>query len=124
MPRCGGLGAKLVGDGHQQAGGGSAVVGADEVDVAQRVVGFVVRAEHDDAGLGAGKTHDEVAHGHGADGRVGGEGVFFKLVVGAEEMRAEEVLGFDVAGAGGPARADGGELARVFVGLVAVESLP
>ena len=44
-----GFGAQPVGDGHKQAGGGSAVVGADKVDGAQRVVGFVVRAEDDDA---------------------------------------------------------------------------
>ena len=102
---------------------GSAVVGADEVDVAQRVVGFVVRAEHDDAGLFACKTHDEVAHGHGTDGRRGCESVFFKLVVCTEKVGAEELLGFDVAGAGGPTRPDGGELAGVVVGLGAVEVL-
>ncbi len=38
-------------------------------------------------------------------------------------MLAEKLLGFDVAGAGGPARADGDELARVFVGVGAVEVL-
>ena len=35
---------QLVADGHQQAGGRAAVVGAHKVDVAQRVVGLVVRA--------------------------------------------------------------------------------
>ena len=74
-------------------------------------------------GLRAGKAHDEIAQGHGADGRVGGEGVFFKLVVSALEVGAEKFFGFDVAGAGGPARADGGELARVLVGGCAVEML-
>jgi len=43
--------------------------------------------------------------------------------VGAEEMRAEELFGLDVAGAGGPARTDGGEFARVFVGPGAAELL-
>ena len=117
------LRAQPVGDGHQQAGRRSAVVGAHEVDVAQRVIGFVVRAEHDDARLRAGKAHDEVAQGHRADRRVGGERVFFKLIVVAEKMVAQKCLGLHVARAGGPARADGGELARVFVGLGAVEVL-
>ncbi len=72
-------------------------------------------------GFVARETHDEVAHGHGADGRVGGEGVFFKLIVVALKMGAEEVFGLDVAGAGGPARADGDEFAGVFVGFGAVE---
>ena len=122
--RAGSFGAKAVGDSHQEPCGGGSVVGADEVDVAQRVVGLVVRGEDDGAGLCAWEAHDEVAHGHGADGSVGGEGVLFELIVVALEVGAEEILGLDVAGAGGPARTDGGELARVLVGFGAVESLP
>ena len=118
-----GFGVEPVADGHQQAGGCGAVVGADKVDVPERVVGFVVRAEHDDAGLFAGEAHDEVAHGHRADGRVGGEGVFFKLVVRALEVAAQKLFGLDVAGAGGPARADGDKLARVLKRFGAVEVL-
>jgi hypothetical protein len=38
-------------------------------------------------------------------------------------MRAEKLLGFDVAGAGGPTRTDGGEFACVFVGFGAVKLL-
>ena len=34
-------------------------------------------------------------------------------------MGAEKLLGFDVAGTGGPARTDGGEFAGVFVGVCA-----
>ena len=60
-----GLGMKPVADGHQQAGGGGAVVGADEVDVAERVIGFVVRAENDDAGLFAGKRTMKLQSGTG-----------------------------------------------------------
>ena len=41
----------------------------------------------------------------------------------ALEMRAEKLLGFHVSGAGGPARTDGREFARVFIGLGAVELL-
>ena len=57
----------------------------------------------------------------GPMGGVGGEGVFFKLIV--LEVVAQECFGLDVAGAGGPARADGDEFAGVFVGFGAVEVL-
>jgi len=54
--------------------------------------------------------------GTGADGRGGGEGVFFKLVV--LELGAQEGFGFEMAGAGGPARTDGAtELAGRSRGL-------
>jgi hypothetical protein len=39
------------------------------------------------------------------------------------EVGAEKLLSFDVAGAGGPARADGGELVRVLVGAGAIKVL-
>ena len=41
----------------------------------------------------------------------------------ALEMAAQKLLGFDVPGAGGPARANGDELARVLKRLCAVEVL-
>ncbi len=93
----------------------------DEVDGAQRVIGFVVSGEDDDAIFLARETHDEVAHGNGADGGVRGKGVFFQVV--ALEVVAEELLGFQMAGAGGPARSDGDEFAGVVEGFFAVEVL-
>ena len=84
--------AQLVGDGHQQAGRRRSVVGADEVDVAQRIVGLVMGAKDNHAVFLAGKTHDEVVHGHRADRGVGGEGIVFKLIV--LEVVFEELLGF------------------------------
>ena len=109
----------MIRDGQQQAGGCSAIVGADKVDIPQPVIGLIVRGQHDCAGFLAWKAHDEVAHGHRADGGVGCEGVLFDLVV--LEVVAQEGLGLQVALAGGPARADGDELAGVFEGFSAVE---
>jgi hypothetical protein len=43
--------------------------------------------------------------------------------VGVLEVGAKEVLGLDVAGARGPARADGSEFAGVLEGFGAVEVL-
>ena len=80
-----------------------------------------MRAQHDHAVLLAGKAHDEVAHRHRADGRVGGECVFFELIV--LELVAQKLFRLHMARAGGPARADGDKFARVFVGLGAVEVL-
>ena len=117
----GGFSAEFVADGHEQAGGGRAVVGADKVNVAQPVVGFVVRDQDDSAGLFAGEAHDEVAHGHGTDGRIGGEGVLFDCI--AMEVRAQKLFCLDVSRTRGPARADGCKLARVAVGARAVEML-
>ena len=61
------------------------------------VVGLVVRAQHDHAVLLAGKAHDEVAHVHRTDGRVGGKGVLFQLIVlqvGAQKgFRLKRALG-------------------------------
>ena len=113
--------AQLVGDGHQQAGGCRAVVGADEVDVAQRVVGLVVGGEDDDAVFFAGEAHDEVAQGDRADGGVGGEGVFFKLVV--LEMGARNCSALAWPGLVGQRGTDGDEVAGVLVGFAAVEVL-
>jgi hypothetical protein len=39
------------------------------------------------------------------------------------ELVAQKLFGLDVSGAGGPARADGDKLARVFESLGAVEVL-
>ena len=114
-----GLAAQLVGYGHEQAGGRSAVVGAHKVDVLKPVVGFVVGGQHDDAVLLAGEAHDEVAHGHRPDGRVGGERILFELVV--LELVAQELFGLQVAGAGGPARANGYKLACVLKSFGAIE---
>ena len=80
-----------------------------------------MRAEDDDAVLGAGKAHDEVAQVHRADGRIGEERVFFQVVV--LEVVAQEGLRLDVARAGGPARANGDKLAGVVVGAGSVEML-
>ena len=71
-------------------------------------------------GLMPGETHDELYMGTGPMG-VSAVKVF-KLVVGVAEMCAQKLLGFDVTGTGGPGL-DGGEFARVFVGLGAVELL-
>ena len=38
-------------------------------------------------------------------------------------MRAQKCLGFGVAGTGGPARADGREIAGVLIGAAAIEVL-
>jgi hypothetical protein len=105
----------------KQASGRAAVVGADKADIAQRIVGLVVRGEDDHAVFFAGKAHDEVAHGHRADGRVGGEGVFFKLVV--LELVAQELFRLGMAGTQAPARPDGHELARNFDCAIAAEML-
>ena len=43
------MGAEDVADLDEQGGGGGAVVGSVELDVAQRVVGLVVAGEDDDA---------------------------------------------------------------------------
>src|SRR4051812_13793051 len=64
--------ANLVGDLNQQAGGGTAIVGTHETDVAQRVVGLVVRRQDNDAVLFAGKADDKIPHRHGPDGGIGG----------------------------------------------------
>ena len=68
-----------------------------------------------------GKAHDEVAQVHWADGRVGEERIFFQVVV--LEVLAQESLRLDVAGPGGPAWANGDELAGVIVGALAIEVL-
>ena len=75
------------------------------------VVGLVVRAEDDYAILLARKAHDEVAHVHRTDGRVGGEGVFFELIV--FEVSAQELLGLGVPWTGRPARTDRRQSPRV-----------
>ena len=80
-----------------------------------------MRGQHDHAVLLAGKSHNEIAHVHRADGGVRSEGVLFKLIV--LELTPQELLGLHVSRAGGPARTDGHKLARVFVGLAAVEVL-
>jgi len=41
----------------------------------------------------------------------------------AEEVAAQKFFGLDVAGAGGPARADGDELAGVVEGVCAIKAL-
>jgi len=112
--------ADLVSNGHQQAGGCGSVVGSYEVDVAQRVVGFVVGSEDNDAVLLAGKANDEIMKRDRANGRVGGEGVFFELIL--FEVAADEGFGFDVSGASGPAGADGRERFGVVVCFGAVEA--
>src|SRR5580704_10663841 len=77
--------------------------------------------EDDHSILFAGKTHDVVVHNYRADGGVGGEGVFFELIV--LEMVLEELLSLYMARACGPAWTDGGEGARVLIGFGAVEML-
>ena len=65
------MGAEVLAELDEQSGGAGAVVGADEVDVLERVVGFVVAGENDDAVFFAGVADDVVAHGR-ADRSVGG----------------------------------------------------
>ena len=77
-----------------------AVVGSDEVDVAERVVGLVVGGEDDDAVLFAGEADDVVAHRLEAGGSVGGEAVGLEVALGGfgGEVLLDELLGFGVAG--------------------------
>jgi hypothetical protein len=67
------MGAEVGSDLDEQGGGAGSVVGADEGDVAERVVGLVVGGEDDDAVFFAGEADDVVAHGLRAGGGVGGE---------------------------------------------------
>ncbi len=78
-----------------------------------------MRGQHDDAVLLAREAHDEVAHRDRADRRVGGEHILFKLVV--LEMVAEKLFGLQMAGTGGPARADGHKLPGILKSFTAVE---
>ncbi len=78
-------------------------------------------AEDDHAILFAGKTHDEVVQDDRADGGVGGEGVFFKLIV--LEMVLEECFSLHMPGTRRPARTDRGEGTRIFIGFGAIEVL-
>src|ERR1700737_3041041 len=66
------MGAGGVAHLDEEGSGAASVVGADEVDVLEGVVGLVVRGEDDDSVLPAGIAHDVVAHGDRADGGVGG----------------------------------------------------
>ena len=56
--------AKLVSDGQQKSAGCRAVIGADERRIAQPVIGFLVRAQQDNAIFGAGKLGNNIGHGH------------------------------------------------------------
>ncbi len=117
--------AEVVTDLDEQGGGGSAVVGSDEVNVAEGVVGFVVGGEDDDAILFAGVAHDVVAHGEHAGRSAGGEAVGFEVAFGSfgSEVRLDEFFGFDVAWAADPAFRCGVEvLLREGVGGGAVEA--
>ena len=77
--------------------------------------------ENDDAVFLARKANDEVAHVHRPDWGIGGECVFFELIV--LEMSAQEFFGLGVPWTRWPARSDGREFARVFVGFSAIEVL-
>jgi hypothetical protein len=86
----------------EQGGGAGTVVGADEGDVFERVVGFIVAGEDDDAVPLARKFDDVVVHPHWADGGGGGEGVVDQVAMGGfgGEVGLDEVFRGDVAGRG------------------------
>ena len=94
------VGAEDVADLDQQRGGGGAVVGPVELDVAQRVVGLVVAGEDDDAVFFAGVPDDVVAHRLEAGGSAGGEGVGFEVALGGfgGEVLLDELFGLEMAG--------------------------
>src|SRR6185437_938401 len=73
--------AQIFADGNQQGCGAGTVVRAYKVDVAQRVVGFVVGYENDGAVALAGKFDDEVAYRLLAGGRIGSELVHLEVAV-------------------------------------------
>ncbi len=100
------VGAEVLADLDEQGGGAGAVVGADEGDVLEGVVGFVVGGEDDDAvpfgWVRAGEVDDVVADGLEAGGGGGGEGIDVEAVVGelGGEVGLDEVFGGEVAGGG------------------------
>ena len=105
------MGAEVLAERDEQGGGAGAVVGADEGDVLERVVGFVVGDEDDDAVLLAGEFDDVVAHRLRAGGGVGGELVGFEVALGGFglEVVLDEVFGGEVAGRAVEALGGGGE---------------
>src|SRR6185437_15953280 len=91
--------AQIFADGNQQGCGAGAVIRADKVDVAQRVIGFVVGYENDGAVALAGEFDDEVAHRLLAGGSVGGELIHLEVAVRGLglEVVLDELLGRCVA---------------------------
>ncbi len=96
--------AKVVADLDEQSCSGGTVVGSDEADVLERVVGLVVAGQDDDAVLLARIAHDEVAHGEQAGGGAGGEAVDLEVALGCfgGEVRLDELFGFGVVGRADP----------------------
>ena len=94
------MGAEVSAELDQQSGGAGAVVGSEEGDVAQRVVGLVVAGEDDDAVFFAGILDDVVAHGLDAGRGAGGEVVGLEVALGGFglEVLLDEVFGGEVAG--------------------------
>ena len=94
------VGAEVGADLHEQGRGAGAVVGADEVDVAQGVVGLVVGGEDDDAVTLSRVADDVVAHRLRAGGGVGGELIGDQVAFGGFglEVGLDEVLGGEMAG--------------------------
>ena len=94
------MGAEDGADLDEQGGGGGAVVGSVEVDVAEGVVGLVVSGEDDDAVFFAGEADDVVVHRLETGGGAGGEGVGFEVALGGfgGEVLLDELFGFGVAG--------------------------
>ncbi len=106
------MGPKVVADLNEQGGGGRTVVGSDEVDVFEPVVGLVVAGQDDDAILLSGEAHDVVAHGQQADGGAGGEAVCLEVALGGFgfEVVLDELLGLEVVRRADPAVGGGGEI--------------
>ncbi len=96
--------AIVLAERDEQGGGACAVVGADEVNVLEWVVGFVVAGEDDElvalAGVGAGEFDDVVRHTDRPYRCAGGEGVGDEVASGGLglEVVADEGLGSGVAG--------------------------
>ena len=106
------VGAEVAAKFDEECGGGGSVVGSDEVDIAEGVVGLVVGSEDDDAVFLAGIAHDVVAHAEEPGGGAGGEGVGFEVTLGdlGGEVGLDELLGFEVAGRSNPAFGGCGEV--------------
>ena len=113
------MAAQVIGDFEQQPGCRGTVICADEGRIAERIVRLVVRGQHDDPVLLAGKTDDEVGHLLWARGRGGDEGVGLQIVV--RELLLQIILRAQQSGAAVEAWSAGHKLPRIFERLGAAE---
>src|SRR5882762_541742 len=111
------LPAKVVGEFEQQPAGGTAVVGANVV--LKWIVGFVMRANDQDAVFCPGIFRNDVVERESTGWSLGLECVIFDSV--ALEMVLDVALYFLVRRRSGRARPDGDDLPHILHGTVCID---